>query len=427
MSQHQQESSSGSLVGLDASKKISERLGKVARTLRFSTSSQSNLYKAVGLRPRLTDRLFSAAVVLVTLLNFVIPNVAAILYYGYFASDQYESEARFTVRSSTPAIGKDQLAKVTGLPSVKIVQDTQIVMNFIESHEMLDVLRRRNVDLEKVFGDTSIDRWSRLAEDATAEETLEYWSDMVSVGVSASSGIVTVKVRAFTAEDSAILVDEIVDASETVVNEVNDRIWKDVISTAETNLDNSKLQLEKARQAVADARNRDGVLTVESSAEIISHLVKTMEEERLALQQRYDAQLAVVSASAPQMRVLQREINSKEAQIAKLNAQVAGVSQAEPVKGSRNLAEVSQELSQLQLAQSLAEQQFASSVKTVEQVRFISRQQLLYLDSFLEPRIPDEALYPRRLLWISITLIASLIVWGVLLSLLYTVRSRLAR
>lgn len=341
------------------------------------------------------------------------------LYYGFFASDQYESETRFTVRSSAPALGKDQIAKVTGVPSAKIVQDTQIVTNFIESHEMLDMLRKRGMDLKQFYGKSSIDWWARLSRDSTAEEMKKYWEGMVATSVSPSSGIVTVKVKAFSPEEAALLVGEIVKASETVVNQVNNRMWKDVIATAETNLENAKQQLQKARETVTAARNREGVLSVGSSSQIISTLIGTIEEERLKLQQQYNSQLAAVSPKSPQMRVLQREISSKEQQIADLNAQLAGAGK------ERNLADVSQDLSQLELAQTLAEQQFSSSVRTLEQVRFISKQQLLYLDSFLAPRVPDEANYPKRLLWISVTLIASLVAWATAASLLYLGRSRL--
>lgn len=341
------------------------------------------------------------------------------LYYGFFASDQYESETRFTVRSSTPALGKDQIAKVTGVPSAKIVQDTQIVTNFIESHEMLDMLGKRDIDLKRFYGKTSIDWWARLPRDSTAEEMKKYWEDMVTTSVSASSGIVTVKVKAFSPDEAALLVGEIVKASEIVVNHVNNRMWKDVIATAETNLENAKQQLQKAHESVAAARNREGVLSVGSSSQIIATLIGTIEEERLKLQQQYNSQLAVVSPKSPQMRVLQREISSKEQQITDLNAQLAGTGK------ERNLADVSQDLSQLELAQTLAEQQFSSSVRTLEQVRFISKQQLLYLDSFLAPRVPDEANYPKRLLWISATLIASLVAWATAASLLYLGRSRL--
>ncbi|WP_339756188.1 capsule biosynthesis protein [uncultured Hoeflea sp.] len=367
------------------------------------------------------DRIFYIVSILLLIFCLIVPTVTALAYYGYFASDQYESETRFTVRSSTPALGKDQLGKATGIPSAKIVQDTQIAIDFINSHEMLEVLAERNIDLHEIFGKETIDWWARLPEDASSDDLLDYWEDMVSASVSPSSGIVTIYVRAFTAEDSAMLAREILSASEYAVNRVNDRIWKDVISTSNTNLENAKQQLLRARNALASARNRDGVLTVEGSSAIVTNLISTMETERLNLQHRYDAQLSVVSADAPQMLVLKREIDSKEQQIRELKSQLAG-----DAEGGRNLADVSEELSQLQLAQSLAEKQFASSLQTLEQIQFISRQQLLYLESFLDPRVPDEAMYPKRILWIAVIFAASLILWGSLLGILHIVRNQIS-
>ncbi len=407
-------------TGLEASRSISARLSVAARKLRFSTSSRSGLYQAVGLRPRLIDRAFSAATIFFTLIYVILPISMAVGYYGFLASDQFQSESRFTVRSSTPALGKDQVAKVTGIPAAKIAQDTQIVVNFIKSHEMIDVLKKR-IDLKTVFGDPSIDWWARLPDDASAEELLEYWEGMVTTSISPTSGIVTVKVRAFRPEDAAMLVTEILKASEVVVNQVNDRIWKDVTRTAEENLENAKIQLQKARDTFAKSRNDSGVLTIEASSQIISNLLNTAETERLKLQQRYDSQIAVVSKDAPQMRILRREIESKDQQIAELNSRLAGQSASSP-----NLADVSQDFSQLQLAQSLAEQQFASSVKTVEQVQFVSRQQLLYLDSFMAPRVPDDAEYPRRALWIAVTFAVSLLMWSSAMGLLHLARNQLS-
>ncbi len=407
--------------GLETSREVAARLSVAARKLRFSTSSRSALYQAVGLRPRLMDRLFAAAAVFQTLVYLVLPIALSIAYFGFLASDQYESETRFTVRSATPALGKDQIGKVTGIPAAKIAQDTQIVVNFIKSHEMLEVLQK-SVNLTEIYGRDSIDWWARLPVDATAEEKLEYWDDQVTTSISPSSGIVTVKVRAFDGHEAQNLVQIILKASETVVNQVNDRIWADVITTAQTNLENARTQLQKARETLAGARNQSGVLSVSGSSQIITNLISAIEAEKLTLQQRYNAQLSVVSQNAPQMRVLRREIEAKEQQIAELNAKMAGVKASD----NRNLADVSQDLSQLELAQSLAEQQFSSSVKTLEQVQFVSKQQLLYLDSFLAPRVPDEAEYPRRALWISLTIVASLIAWGISLACLQLARNKLA-
>ncbi|CAN7243551.1 capsule biosynthesis protein [Rhizobium rhizogenes] len=391
-----------------------------ARKLRFSTSKRSQLFKAVGLRPRPLEQVIGRLILASAVLIVVIPNIVSVFYFTRIAVDQYQSETRFTVRSSTPALGKDQLTKVTGLPSAQIAQDTQIVTNFIASKDMVAALQSK-VNFQKLYGNSDIDPLARLRQDASTEKLLDYWEDMVSIKTDANSGIVTVKVRAFSAADSQKVLQEVVAASEVVVNDVNNRIWRDVITTAQTNLDNAKNQLQKTREQLQLARNQTGVLSVAGSSAIFTNLITTVQTDRINLQQRYDALLGNVSPNAPQMRVLKREIESKQKQLDDLNRQVAGQGKSE-----QNLADVSVDMSQRELEQTLAEQQFAASMKTLEQVQFVSKQQLLYLDTFLAPNLPDEAKYPKRGLWIGGVLAATILIWGAVVGLLTALRNRLA-
>lgn len=409
------------LEGLAASQRVSNDLALSARKLRFSTSSRSELFKVVGLRPRIADKIFYWVFLSLTVCVLLLPISLSAFYFGYLASDQFESETRFTVRSSTSALGKDQLANVTGIPSAKIAQDTMIVVNYIQSYEIVKALQASGVDIRRLFGSSEIDWWARLPANASSEEITEYWKHMTKVSVSAGSGIVILKVRAFRATDAAELVQHVMKAAELIVNDVNIRIWKDVISTADANLKHAANQLEDTRKAVADARNENSLLSVESSADLVNGLISTLETQRLNLQGRVDTQRSTVSASAPQIKVLMREIESIEKQISGLKGQIAGTSADE---SQPNLARVSQKLSQLQTAQNLAEVQFASSVKTLEQVKFTSRQQLMYLESFLAPRIPDVATYPKAFVWFAVTVTASLALWGASIGVLYFARGR---
>ncbi|NRP85181.1 capsule biosynthesis protein [Rhizobium lusitanum] len=407
------------LSATEHSRNVAANLSVTARKLRFSTSRRSQLFKAVGLRPRPMQQIISKAILASTFLLLVVPNLASIYYFVFLASDQYQSETRFTVRSSTPALGKNQLAKATGLPSTQIVQDTLIVTNFIKSKDMVAALTSK-VDLQNIYGRETIDPIARLKKDASSEKLLRYWEDMISVSIDANSGIVTVKARAFSAADAQKILKEVVTASEAVVNDVNNRIWRDVIVTAQTNLDNAKNQLQNTREELLSARNQTGILSVEGASTIITNLISSVQKERIGLQQKYDALLGAVSADAPQMKVLKREIDSKQKQLDQLNSQIAGQNKSE-----QNLADVSVDMSQRELEQSLAEQQFATSMKTLEQVQFVSKQQLLYLDTFLAPDLPDDAEYPKRALWIGGVFAATLLIWGAVVGALTNVRSRL--
>lgn len=412
-------------TALEKNRTVTAQLSVTARKLRFSTSNRRHIFKAVGLRPRMVERLAKWATIGVTVFWLVFVNSISIIYYTMFASDQYQSETRFTVGTATQALGKDQITKVTGIPAAKIAQDTQIATSYIVSRDMVSQLQQK-LDLRQLYGNDNIDRFSRLRSDATAEEIDKYWEKMVSTKISPSSGIVTVTVRAFSADDAQKILQAVVAASEVVVNDATNRIWQDVIQTAQTNLDRSKDQLQKARERLQGARNHSGVLNVESSSKVISTLLTNAEQERIDLQQRYNAQLATVSANAPQMRVLKREIDSKEKQVADLNSQIAGQGgQADTQgNGAESLANVSVDMSQRELEQSLAEQQFASSVKTLEQVQFVSRQQLMYLDAFLPPNKPDRAQYPKRGLYIAGIFAATLAIWAISLALIAMIRNR---
>lgn len=405
-------------LNADISRFISARLSVSARKLRLSTSSRSHLYSAAGLRPRRADRLFSLLRNLLTVLLLVTPIAVSVVYFGFLASPQFQSQTQFTVRSSTPALGKDQLGEVTGIPSAKIFQDTQVVVNFIESNEIIKEIKQR-LDLEKIYSRDQADWWARLPKEASEEDVLKYWNRMVTVSVSPTSGIVTVEARAFTASDANKVVQEILRLSEVTVNRLNDRIWRDVIGTAQANFDVAAKDLQAAREAVAKQQNASGVLSVEGSSEVISNLLSAVQGDLLRLQQRYEGQVKLISESAPQMVVLKNQILAKQRQVDQLKQQLAGANSQQ-----KNLADISEQLSQLQLAQTLAEQKFAASLKSFEQVKFVSKQQLVYLDSFLAPTVPDEAEYPKRTFWIGGIIASSLCAWALAMGLLHASRSR---
>ncbi len=404
---------------LERSAQIAAKLSTSARKLRFATSRHSALIKAVGLRPRRSDIAVRYMFFALTGVLLVAPNFLSIVYYGYVASDQFLSEARFAVRASTPAFGKDQIGKATGIPAAKIVQDTQIVADFITSNEIVSLLMNK-IDIDSLYRKKGVDYWSRLPANASIEKTARYWRTMVSATVSPTSGIITLKARAFAPKEAQNIVKAALVASETVVNDINQRIWRDVAHTAEDNLNNSVVALKEARGRLQLARNKSGIVTVEGSEATINALLEKLGAEQLELQQRLNVQKSLTSELSPRMKVLTREIESREAQISNLRLQLAGQSEIS------TLADISGEISQKSLEEKLAEQRFAASVKTLEQIKFASRQQLLYLDAYVAPTLPDEAIYPRRALLMFVTLIASLLAWASGMLALSAIKRKLA-
>ncbi|HET7411105.1 MAG TPA: capsule biosynthesis protein [Pararhizobium sp.] len=381
-------------------------ISTVARKLRFVNSRRNRLYRSVGLRPRPVDRLFKALSVALVILCLVAPNTAAIAYFCFIASDQYQSETRFTVQSSAPFARDDRLGRISGLPSAQIVQDTQIVTSYIESRAMLSVLEKE-ADFDHVYEDKAADWVARLADDSTDEDKLDYWKRMVDTGIDAKSGIVIVKVHAFTAEAAHRILTTVVHASEKLINDLNDRVWADVTRSAERQVAKATQALATARQQLQDARNAAGILTVTDTSNSLSALLTQLRGEKIELQNTYDVNAQTISEDAPQMLVLARQIASKEKQIEELGNRIAGEAPA-----GKTLADASSKFSQLNLNQSVAEQQLKASIGALEQLQFSSQQQMMYLDAFLAPTLPDSAEYPRRVLWPCVIFATSLVGFG---------------
>lgn len=393
-------------------------LSTVARQLRFSKARRSKMFEAAGLRPRLVDRLFRLAFMVLVVLVLVVPNAVALVYFGLVASDRFESETRFTVRTSEPLRTNDALAEASGIPSALIVQDTQIIANHVVSRAMLDRIAR-DIDLHEVFGRQDVDWHARLPADATAEDVLDYWEDMASVSIAPASGIITIKIQAFSAAEAHALNEIVVAASEELVNDMNERIWRDVTGAAAGEVELATAQLSAARINLQEARNRAGILTIDSASSSLSALLTQVQGEKIALEYEFQSRREMVSEDAPQMRVLANQIEAKDRQIADLRRQIASTGSV-----GGNLADQSTIFTQLEMEQALAEARVAASITALEQLQYVSQQKLLYLSPFLEPTMPDDARYPRRLLWITLFLGASLAAFAVLSALLSVARTR---
>ena len=417
MSTGRGENSPGS--ALQRNQAAASALSVVARQLRFAKSRRSKLFEAAGLRPRPIDSTFRILFIALVTLVLVVPCAVTVLYFGVFASDQFESETRFTVRTSEPTRPKDTVAEVSGIPSALLAQDTQIIANYLVSRGMLDRLESQ-FDFARIFGRDDIDWYARLPADARTEEKLDYWDHMASAWISPNSGIVTIKVRAFTAAEAHDLTQAIVVASEELVNQMNDRIWQDVTGSAREEVTEATARLSHMRSQIETARNQAGILTVDSASTSLSALLTQLEGELIALESDYRSNQDMISDQAPQMRVMASQIAAKKQQIERLRSQVASTDSAES-----NLANRSTEFAQLELEQKLAENRLAASITAFEKLQYMSQQKLLYLDPFLKPTVAEEARYPRRLVWTSIIVASSLLLFASLEAVLSVVRTRL--
>jgi capsular polysaccharide transport system permease protein len=408
-------------TALERARDLSKALANAARRARISTRSRRS-YTGGGFNARQGAAVMRFIIFGSFWLIVALPSLTTSLYYGLIASDQYISEANFTVSGGeTPKL--DSIGALTGIPSSSVIQDTQIVTNYIESRAAVEKLDSQ-INLRELYSTSTADWFSRFDSTKPIEKFVRYWKKMVDVSIKMPSGIVDLKVRAFTPQDSARIASAILAISEQLINDMNTRMNRDAVANAEQQLDRASARLLKARVALETARNDEGLLDVNKTADALNGLITEMRGIKLQLEQQYNSQRSSVLESAPQMRALKSRIDATTAQIGELEAKLTkntGSLTSEPP-----LAISMTRFSELDLERQIAERLYAGAVASLELARASAERKEMYVNAFVKPVVPEQSEYPRRLLFSFLFFASLLIIWGVCCSLFVVVRNHMA-
>jgi len=409
---------------LDRAQAVSKALTDAARRARFSVRARG-AYRGGSFEARAGSKIMRMLTKALFVVMVAVPAIVVSVYYGLIASDQYVSEAKFTVSSG--AIPKmDGLGSVTGVPPMLIVQDTQVVTSYISSRAMVEQLDR-TVGLRDIYGSDSIDWWSRFRKGKPIEKFTDYWEKMSEASISFPSGIVTLAVRAFTPEDAKRIADAVIAQSENLINNMNDRMRRDTVLASERDMQQASQDLGKARMAMEYERNAEGLIDVGQTNKALSDLSAGLQGDLLKAQQQYQTELRYVTADAPQMKVLSSRISAMQAQLDQLKAQLTSqTEQNVSATADKALSGKMTKFSEYDLEERIAEKRYEVAVASVEAARMMSERRMLYLHEIVEPALPEEAKYPKRWLTIGMTILASLIAWGVTVGAMSFVRNHMA-
>jgi len=351
-------------------------------------------------RIKLPNRLFLCTVALPTLL--------AIIYYGLIASDVYISESSFIVRSpqqSTSLLG--EVFKGAGFARAQ--DDSYTVQNFILSRDALKGLEEE-LPMKKIFSDSSIDtinRFSGFNWDESFEHFFKYYNKkIVDVQLDSGSSITSLSVRAFTSEDAYRINQRLLELSEKLVNQLNERGQKDMISFSMREVEEAGDKAKEAALKLEQYRNENGVLDPEKESVIPQQEIAKLEEELVSIQTQI-AQLETLAANSPQLPTLRQRAGLLDKEITKETSRIAG-------SGTNSLASKANEYRRLALEKDFADKMLASAMSGLEQTRNEAQRKQLYLERIVQPSKPDAPGEPKRLKSIFVVLIISLVIWGIL-------------
>lgn len=349
------------------------------------------------------------------LIAVVIPTFGAILYFGIFASNVYVSEAKFVIRSpDKPATsGFGVLLKTAGFSNAN--DEVYAAQDFLKSRDALRSINERDAFLKAytLQGISIFDRFNPSGFYGSFEDLYRYFLGKVAVDYDSSTSITTLTVRAYDATAANRFNERLLELAEQMINRLNTRGRNDLVRFAQAEVDDAQRSARSAAGALANYRNRAGVVDPEKQATVQLQMVSKLQDELIASR----TQLAEIKRYAP----LNPQVDSLQTRIASVSRQI-DVELGKVAGGNRSLAKTAERYQQLLLDSQFSDKQLTSALASLEEAKNEARRKQAYVERIVQPNRPDHAIEPRRLRGILVTMVLGLVSWGILSMLLAGVR-----
>jgi capsular polysaccharide transport system permease protein len=348
-----------------------------------------------------------------------LPTLVAGVYYFAIASNLYLSEAKFIVRSpkQVQASPLGALLQTTGLG--RAADDTSAVQDFIMSRDAVRKLEQQD-DLRAVFGDPEGDfvaRFPGILGRSDFEALFWRYDYFVSVETDTSTGVTSLRVKAFRPEDALRIASALLTYSEQLVNELNDRSRRDAIETAQREVDRAQERIARIQSELTAYRVQQKMLDPKTTSAAVLELIGQL-NSALATARAQLGELLKDSPNSPQIPLVKTRIASLDQLIAEQRTKLSGE--------NNSVVTALTEYERLMLERELAEKALASAFTSLEAARLEAQRQQLYLEPIAQPNLPDYPLYPKRVASFAMVLVSCLVAYGIIWLLVVSAREHAA-
>ena len=322
------------------------------------------------------------------LLLFLIPLGLYTYYELALASDRYHSDSTIFVSSENSVASPIDLSFI-GLPSSSGSQDSQTLIAFMNSQEMLQLLDKK-LNLREHYSNGQIDWWSRLPKDASQEDFHTYMASYMMVEQDETTGLINIHSQAFSREFANSIVKTLLDEGQGFVDRLNSGITKEKTEFFEKELAQSEARLRKEKAALLDFQREHSLLTTESEAAVIQSTIASLTSALVAKKGQLEAEGQKLNENSPVIRNLRADIKILEEQIRTEKDGLAGGGSGVPV------SELSAEFAEIQGRLEFVQAVFKSNLTQLEGARIEAAKRLKYLVVVVRPSLADASLYPDR-------------------------------
>lgn len=330
-----------------------------------------------------------------------IPTIAAGLYLGVLASKQYMAESQFVVRGNVEkpqgsGAGNPLAGMMGGLSGSS--QDSYVVSDHIQSSDMVERLQA-SLGVARMYEAADTDFWARFDPAGSKEDLLRYWRKMTRVSVENMSGIITLRVWAFTPQDALRISGEVIRESEDLANRITQRGRDDSMRFARSEVARAEERVARALLRIREVKDANGIINPEVQIKDQLALLTDLRKQKIDLELRLQSLGGSLKADSPVIRDLLSQKRALEAQIAEAENRLTTVNGAPAgAGGARSPVVASNALrafEEVEIERQFAEKAYDAAQGALDFARQKANAQQIYVTVFAPPSLPENAFYPR--------------------------------
>lgn len=357
------------------------------------------------------------------LLIVLAPLGAVFFYLWVVAEDQYSSVAGFTVRQEEGASAQELLGGLAQLAGTADSRDGDILYEFILSQSMV-----RSVEETVGLRDHYAAYWDKdpafaIWPDASIEDLEWLWWRILRVSYNSSSGLIEVRVLAFSPEMAHAIVEAIIAESQITINALNNQAREDAMRYARQDLADSVERLKVAREALNAFRTRTRIVDPETDIQGRMGVLNNLQQQLAQSLIDYDLLAETTASTDPRLVQVLRRINAIRGRIAVERQSFASAS-IETGAGEEDYPDLLAEYEGLVVDREFAEETYRAALAAVDVARAKAERQSRYLATYIQPTLAETSEYPRRTVIAGVVALFLLLSWSIMALVYYSIRDR---
>ena len=349
----------------------------------------------------------------------VLPVFLTASYLWLVAVDQYASTVGFSVRTEEVSSSLGILGGLTRLSGSS--SDADILYDYIHSQELVEFLDDE-IDLKAIFSKAwPNDPIFAFNPDGSIEDLVDHWEDKVKITYDTSSGLMTLRVLAFTAEDATLIATKILERSTEKVNLLSQDAREDATRYTRTEMERALERLKEAREALTKFRMQsrvvDPVADLQGQMGVLNSLQAQLAESYVEL----DLLRATATETDPRITQTEQRIIVIQRRIAE-ERQKFGENGQGP--GGEDYATMVAEFERLSVDREYAEQTYHTALAAYDVAQAEAQRKSRYLAAHIMPTVAQKAEYPARWTLLGLTAFFLLMAWSIGVLIYYSIRDR---